>query len=1012
MSRKHSLRRTVAGILAILTVTGNLIAPTQLRIPFAPDNALIAEAVDSSDVELNGKGYAFVDGTLFINGTISTTQSNYWDDTTRNIDLSSNATGISNLNKNNIQNVVIMGNAKLPTNSNRLFKNFTNLKTVVVEQGASFSGSSSTYTHLSSLFENCTNLESVDLSGLTNGNRVAYIDGMFLNCPKLVSADLSSITGEMMGTGTQTQSPYGLFVSPLDPVNNATDGDDKLAELTFSDSFVYNTVQNLANANSSSMHMSPEQLINDLLDGCNEDMKAALAQQLLDQYNDYAELQANGGQKFSISDLTITVDNKTYDGAPLSYSILKSNGQPLQPKNYEITFDGSSEVPVDAGTYTYTVVGKHNYTGEVSDTVTIDPVTLGLTWADKSFTYDGTEKCPTATLDTANVVEGETVTVSVAGGQVNAGDSYTATASLSDPNYALPEDQASCSFSIAKVDPDLGEVTAAQLACDEDIADIVLSRTNESVAGELAVTSAEISDEGTVDYLFTPTDTGNYNTVTGTVSVEKAEHTPGEAVEENRVEATCTEAGSYDLVVYCSECHEELSREPQGIPAAGHTEAEAVTENFNDSTCAAEGSYDSVVYCSVCGEELSRETVTIPKKDHTYGDLAWRWAEDYQSAELVSKCQNEGCEEENAYAADVVLDTADIRYIEANDVHGGVNVYKASVVVDGETYVDEQLVDTEKLSDVITAATRTLQLEGRIVVNWYAKYANGVTQPQMQIVDESGNVLRTVDGTYVLRGTYAGRYLFSYDVVAKEMSDETSVKFIGVRDGETVSTAMAYTYSVRAYCENKLNNEATPAALKDLCAALLTYGAAAQNYFGYRTDDLADINLDDLYGSDYTIDKSVIESSTAKGQRVAFDGATVAIKSPSLLLESGTTVRFYTDLTADNAEGAFLAYRAAETDAFTYAPIKCITSGNGTFYVGEIENIVAKDLTNLYEVYVCTAGEDGTYTQVSDTLFYGPEAYAVSQYNKSSNPETLKELVAAMMDYCAKAKAFFGSQNG
>ena len=53
-----------------------------------------------------------------------------------------------------------------------------------------------------------------------------------------------------------------------------------------------------------------------------------------------------------------------------------------------------------------------------------------------------------------------------------------------------------------------------------------------------------------------------------------------------------------------------------------------------------------------------------------------------------------------------------------------------------------------------------------------------------------------------------------------------------------------------------------------------------------------------------------------------------------------------------------------------------------------------------------------SYTQVSDTLFYGPEAYAVSKYTKSDTQDALKELVAAMMDYCAKAKAFFGSQNG
>ena len=37
------------------------------------------------------------------------------------------------------------------------------------------------------------------------------------------------------------------------------------------------------------------------------------------------------------------------------------------------------------------------------------------------------------------------------------------------------------------------------------------------------------------------------------------------------------------------------------------------------AACEANGSYDTVVYCADCGEELSRETVTIPMTSHTGG---------------------------------------------------------------------------------------------------------------------------------------------------------------------------------------------------------------------------------------------------------------------------------------------------------------------------------------------------------------------------------------------------------
>ena len=88
-------------------------------------------------------------------------------------------------------------------------------------------------------------------------------------------------------------------------------------------------------------------------------------------------------------------------------------------------------------------------------------------------------------------------------------------------------------------------------------------------------------------------------------------HTPAAAVEENRVEATCTENGGYDSVVYCANCGEELSREAKTINPTGHTPAAAVEENRKEPNCFEKGSYDSVVYCSVCATELSRTSKTL-----------------------------------------------------------------------------------------------------------------------------------------------------------------------------------------------------------------------------------------------------------------------------------------------------------------------------------------------------------------------------------------------------------------
>lgn len=135
-----------------------------------------------------------------------------------------------------------------------------------------------------------------------------------------------------------------------------------------------------------------------------------------------------------------------------------------------------------------------------------------------------------------------------------------------------------------------------------------------------------------------------------------APHTESENVVENLVEATCTENGSCDEVVYCYVCDEELSRETIVLeididnhintelvyreatcteseisyeycidcfeilsyyegPATGHTPDAPVQENIVSGTCVIEGSCDNVVYCIVCKAEVSRERVTIGVDD-------------------------------------------------------------------------------------------------------------------------------------------------------------------------------------------------------------------------------------------------------------------------------------------------------------------------------------------------------------------------------------------------------------
>lgn len=96
-------------------------------------------------------------------------------------------------------------------------------------------------------------------------------------------------------------------------------------------------------------------------------------------------------------------------------------------------------------------------------------------------------------------------------------------------------------------------------------------------------------------------DAGNVNNgypvLVWQVSEACTDHTPGAAVRENEVPATCTKDGSHDEVIYCTICKTEISRKTITDKATGHKAQAAVKENVKDATCTAAGSHDEVVYC-------------------------------------------------------------------------------------------------------------------------------------------------------------------------------------------------------------------------------------------------------------------------------------------------------------------------------------------------------------------------------------------------------------------------------
>ena len=78
---------------------------------------------------------------------------------------------------------------------------------------------------------------------------------------------------------------------------------------------------------------------------------------------------------------------------------------------------------------------------------------------------------------------------------------------------------------------------------------------------------------------------------------------------------TCEEKG---YTTYTCECGDSYVGDY--VDVLGHTTATEVEENYVAPTCTENGSKDVVVYCSVCDEEISRETVIIDATGHADND--------------------------------------------------------------------------------------------------------------------------------------------------------------------------------------------------------------------------------------------------------------------------------------------------------------------------------------------------------------------------------------------------------
>ena len=269
-------------------------------------------------------------------------------------------------------------------------------------------------------------------------------------------------------------------------------------------------------------------------------------------------------------------------------------------------------------------------------------------------------------------------------------------------------------------------------------------------------------------------------------------HTAGEPTQENVVPATCTTDGSYDEVIKCTECGEEMSRTHKTIPATGHKFVDTVVA----PTCTAQGY--TLHKCSVCGEE-TKDTYT-DALGHEYGE----WVIDKPATEDAAGSKHRDCVRGD--------DTQTAEIPQLTHVHTPAAAVKENEVpatCEAEGSYDE-VVRCSKCGEVITTTHKTTPALGhkwkatKVVAPTYESqgYTEYVCEndPSHTKKDDYtaklDGVKLTVNGKYSSYGSVEG---FDFDkatwagknstVTLKAMPIEGAV-FAGWEiDGKVVSTA-------------------------------------------------------------------------------------------------------------------------------------------------------------------------------------------------------------------------------
>ena len=285
----------------------------------------------------------------------------------------------------------------------------------------------------------------------------------------------------------------------------------------------------------------------------------------------------------------------------------------------------------------------------------------------------------------------------------------------------------------------------------------------------------------------------------------------------------------------------------------------------------------------------------------------------------------------------------------------------------------------------------SLSFEDEILYNVYFTLDDATSIVEMGMLTFTE---RLIDGTiedanlvipgYVNSGsTYMVQ---SKGIPAKNLSDTVYFKvYAKLADGSYVYSEVAG-YNAVAYANTVLNNPSSSAKAKALVVAMLNYGAAAQEYFGYKTDALMNASLTAeqqalVQAYDESMVQPVVKADSSKVGSFVMNGGYSNIY-PTVSFEGAFSINYYFTPNKSVDNGLTFYY----WDAETYASVDVLTAENatgvltmkqdGNNYGAAVEGIAAKAIDEI--IYVA-----GIYTSNGVEYPTSVIAYSLGNYCKT-----------------------------